>query len=322
MEYRHLRYFVAVAEDLNFTRAARRLDINQSVLSRQIRDLEREIGVQLLDRNSTHVFLTDAGSRFLSEARVVLQHAAQAVEAARQMQAGTVGTLRLGIGKGLGDLVSRIISGYLRVFPAVEIDVKDIASGFQSDAFDDRRIDVGFMRPPVDNPQLTSKPLFQERLSVVLKKTSPLAKRARIRLRDIAQENLLMIDRRISPGFNEKVLQLYRNAGVVPRIVPTETMPYEEAGAILIESGKGIYLAVGENPFHPSFSGRVVVRPLDEPDAVMSVHLIWRKNEQAKPTVEFVRYTQRMCGEIGMLGQMTPKRGASRRKTRPRRGKR
>jgi DNA-binding transcriptional LysR family regulator len=322
MEHRHLRYFVAVAEDLNFTRAARRLHINQSVLSRQIRDLEREIGVQLLDRNSTHVFLTDAGSRFLSEARVVLQHAAQAAEAARQVQAGAAGTLRVGIGKGLGDLVSRIISGYLRLFPAVEIDVKDIASGFQSDAFDNRRIDVGFMRPPVDNPQLTSKPLLQEQLSVVLKKTSPLAKRTRIRLRDIAQENLLMIDRRISPGFNEKVLELYRNAGIIPRTVPTETMPYEEAGAILIESGKGIYLAVGENPFHPSFSGRVAVRPLDEPAAVMSVHLVWRKNEQAKPTLEFVRYAQSMFGEDGKLGRMRRKQGASLHKTRPRRGKR
>ncbi len=292
MELRHLRYFTVVAEELNFTRAARHLDISQPVLSRQIRDLEREMGVRLFDRNSSRVFLTDAGSRFLSEARVVLQHAQQAVEVAKHVHAGQSGTLRVGMGKGLGDVVSRIISGYLRLSPAVEIDVKDVASGFQTEAFDDHRIDVGFMRPPISNQQLASSLLFEERLSVVVRKTSPLAKRARIRLIDIAQQNLLMIDKRISPGFTEKVLELYRNAGITPKAIPTETMPYDEAGAILIESGKGIYLAVGESPYHPSFADRLVAVPLCEPSAVIPVHIAWRKNELAKTVLDFVRYAE------------------------------
>jgi len=306
MELRHLRYFLAVAEELNFTKAARRLAITQPLLSRQVRDLEREIGAQLFDRNSSRVFLTEAGSRFLSEARVVLQHAAQAVEAARQVHAGAAGTLRLGIAKGLGDVVSRIMSGYLRTFPAVEIDVKDIASGFQSEAFDDRKIDVGFMRPPIGNPQLRSRLLFQQRLSVVLRKTSPLAKRARIRLRDIAAENLLMIDRRISPGFDDKTLELYRDAGISPKVIPTETMPYDEAGAILVASGKGIYIAVGENPYYPSFADRLTARLLDEPTAVMPVHVVWRKNERARLVLEFVKCAENMFesgGEFGHRGQ-------------------
>lgn len=307
MELRHLRYFVMVAEELNFTRAARRLDIAQPVLSRQIHDLENEIGVQLFDRNSSRVFLTDAGSRFLSEARVVLQHAVQAVEAARQVQAGVAGTLRVAIGKGLGEVVSRIINGYLRLFPTVEIDVKDVASGFQSEAFENRRIDVGFMRPPFSNPLLTSSLLFEEGFSVVLRKASPLAKRARIRLKDLAQQNLLMIDKNISPGFNDKVLELLRNAGITPKITPTETMPYDEAGAILVESGKGIYLAVGEGPYYPSFADHLVALPLDEPSAVMPVHIVWRKNEQARTTLDFVRYAQSMFAETGDLGRMRRK---------------
>jgi DNA-binding transcriptional LysR family regulator len=304
MELRHLRYFVMVAEELNFTRAAKSLEIAQSVLSRQIHDLEREIGVQLLDRNSSRVLLTDAGSRLLSEARVVLQHAAQAVEAARNVEAGPAGTLRAGIGKGLGNVVSRIINGYLRLFPAVEIDVKDIASGFQSAAFNDRKIDVGFMRPPVDNLQLASRPLFAEGLSVVLRKASPLARRARIRLKDVAHERLLMIDRRIAPGVYEKMLELYRNAGITPRIVPTETMPYDEAGAILVDSGKGIYLAVGESPYHPSFADRLVALPLCEPSAVVPVHIVWRRNEQARTALEFVRYAERIFEEGAEFGHM------------------
>ncbi|HEV3483344.1 MAG TPA: LysR substrate-binding domain-containing protein [Candidatus Acidoferrales bacterium] len=317
MELRHLRYFVIIAEELNFTKAAKRLEVGQPVLSRQIHDLEREIGVQLFDRNSSRVFLTDAGNSFLSEARVVLQHAAQAVEAAKQVQAGAAGTLRVAIGKGLGDVVSRIINGYLRLFPGVEVDVKNVASGFQSEAFDNRTIDVGFMRPPLSNPQLTSSLLFEEGFSVVLRKSSPLARRRRIRLKDLARENVLMIDRNISPGFNEKMLDLFRNAGIAPKIIPTETMPYDEAGAILVESGKGIYLAVGEGPYYPSFADRLVALPLDERSAVMPVHIVWRKDEKAKTTLEFVRYAQSTCKETREFGRMRSKAGGRRRKLRP-----
>jgi DNA-binding transcriptional LysR family regulator len=295
MELRHLRYFVILAEELNFTRAAKRLDIGQPVLSRQIRGLELEIGVQLFDRNSSRVFLTDAGSRFLNDARVVIRHAAEAVEAVRQVQAGAAGTLRVAIGKGLGNVVSQIVNGYLERLPKVEVDVMNIASGFQSEAFQTRKIDVGFMRPPVANPELTSCFLFEEKFSVVLRKTSMLAKRKRrIRLKDLANEKILMIDDRISPGFNEKMLQLFRHTGISPRIIPTETMPYDEAGAILVESGKGIYLAVGEGPCYPSFADRLLVLPLDEPFAVMPVHIMWRKDEQSKTTLEFVKYAQEL----------------------------
>ncbi len=316
MELRHLRYFIAVAEELNFTKAARRLEVGQPVLSRQIHDLEREIGVQLFNRNSSRVFLTDAGDSFLSEARVALQHAAQAVEAAKQVQAGAAGTLRVAIGKGLGDVVSRIINGYLRLFPGIEVDVKNVASGFQSEAFDDRRIDVGFMRPPLTNPQLTSSLLFEEGFSVVLRKSSPLARRRRIRLKDLARENVLMIDRHISPGFNEKMLELFRNEGIAPKIIPTETMPYDEAGAILVESGKGIYLAVGEGPYYPSFADRLVALPLDERSAVMPVHIVWRKDEKAKSTLEFVKYAESMCRETRELRRIRPKPAGRWKKTR------
>jgi len=312
MELRHLRYFMMLAEELSFTRAARRLGIAQPVLSRQIQDLESEVGVQLFDRNSSRVFLTDAGSRFLGEARAALQHASQAVDAARQVHVGATGTLRLGIAKGLGDVVSRMINVYLRVYPAVEIDVKDVASGFQSQAFDDRRIDVGFMRPPVDNPHLTSKLLFHERFFAVLRKASPLARCKRLRLRDLGRENILLIDRGISPGVYDKNLELYRGSGMAGRIVPTETMPYAEAGAILVESGKGVYLTVGDNPYHPSFADRLVALPVSDPSAVMPVHVVWRKDEQAKTTLEFVKHALSVFGEHREPGRMRRNLGGAR----------
>jgi len=294
MELRQLRYFVAVAEELSFTKAAKRLGIAQPPLSRQIQGLESEIGVKLCERNSSRVFLTDAGRRFLHEARVVLQHAARAIEIARRAKEGEVGTVRIGIGKGLGDIVSRVINRHLRTFPGVEIDVRDIASGMQTQALSTREIDVGFLRPPIDGMRFRSEQLFRERMSVVLKRSSPLAKNRGLRLRELAKEPVLLIDRNISPGAYDKTVELYRAAGLAPKVVPTQTMPYDEAGAILVDSGRGIYLAVGKNPCHPSFADRLIAIPLTDSAATLGVHIVWRKDEQEKSILSFVAFTRKM----------------------------
>ncbi len=108
-----------------------------------------------------------------------------------------------------------------------------------------------------------------------------------------------------------------------PKMIPTETMPYDEAGAILVESGKGIYLAVGEGPYYPSFADRLVALPLDERSAVMPVHVVWRKDEKAKATLEFVKYAEIMCRETRELRRMRPRAGRRRKKpSSPRRGRR
>ncbi len=116
VELRHFHSFIAVAEELSFTKAAKRLRIAQPPVTRHIRDLETELGVQLFQRNSNRVFLTDAGRSFLNEIRVALQHVSQAVEAARQVENGSAGTVRLGIGRAWETLSagsSTNISGWL-----------------------------------------------------------------------------------------------------------------------------------------------------------------------------------------------------------------
>ena len=292
MELRHLHSFIAVAEELSFTKAAKRLQIAQPPVSRHVRDLETELGIQLFERNSSRVFLTDAGRSFLNEVRVVVQHVAQAVEAARQASGGWAGTVRLGIAKGLGDVISRILNEYLRLASRVEIDVLDIPSGFQGAALMDRKIDVGFMRPPVDSPQLESSPLFLEPFSVVLRKKSPLGKRKALHVRDLVDETLLLIDRRISPGVYDKTLALFREQGFKPKTVPTGTISADEAGSVLVDSGKGIFLAVGRNPIHPAFTDRLVSLPLKDPSALTEVYIVWRRNEQAKATLDFVQFAR------------------------------
>src|ERR1700723_310103 len=134
MELHHLRYFVAVAEDLSFTKAAQRLKMAQPPLSRQIRSLENEIGVQLFERRSGKVFLTDAGGRFLSGARLALEQVALAVDVACQTKHAERGISRVGFGKGLGVVVSLLINEHMRLFPKIVVYVRDILSGHQSPA--------------------------------------------------------------------------------------------------------------------------------------------------------------------------------------------
>jgi len=298
MELHHFRYFVAVAEELSFTNAAKRLGMAQPPLSYQIRSLEDEIGVRLFDRRSRRVFLTDAGSRFLDAARLVLQQAEGAVDIARQARSGALGTVRVGFGKGLGDIVSTAINQHLRLFPSIEIDVRDVFSGFQVEALRTRKIDVGFSHGDPAALDLVSEKLFNEGLTMVVPRASPLAKRSRLGMNDLAGQTIMLIDRSISPGVYDKVLELNREAGLNPRTVSTDTTPYDEAGAMMVVSGRGIYFAVGKSPIHPSFADRLVAVPLRDSLASIEVSIAWRKGESTPAILHFIESARKRLRRI------------------------
>ena len=288
MELRHVRYFIAVAEELSFTKAAKRLHIAQPPLSRQIQQLEQEIGVRLLERGAGSVFLTDAGHVFLEGARNVIAQSEQAVENARRAHDGKFGLVRVGIAWGLGNIVSRVLAEHSKRFPNVDVECRNIASGAQNEALRLRSIDVGFLRPNIDTAHLNSRALFSQPFTVVVSKANPLAKFRSLKLIQLANEPLLMIQRSLSSGTFDKTLDLYHRAGIHPRLIQTKTLPYEEAGAILVASGKGVYVAVGDDPVHPSFQDRVKAIPLDEPDACIDVHVGWRQHESSPAVLAFL----------------------------------
>ncbi|MGH9737281.1 MAG: LysR family transcriptional regulator [Candidatus Acidiferrales bacterium] len=284
MNLHQLHYFVAVSEELSFTRAARRLGMAQPPLSRQIQALEHTLGVQLFERHSSKVFLTDAGRRFLDAARTVLQEVDDAVSIARQGKDGALGTIRVGFGKGLGDVVSAVITSYIRLYPNVDIDVRDVLSGFQADALKTRKIDIGFSHGRPSSPDLISETLFREGLTVVVPRSSRLAKRPRLGMRDLAAQNLLLIERVLSPVVHDTIAELCRDARIDLNLIHTDTTCYDEAGALTIASGRGITIAVGRSPAHPAFRDRLAAVPLRERSAWIEVCVIRRKEESA-PTI-------------------------------------
>src|ERR1043166_3899679 len=154
MELRHLRYFVAVAEDLNFTKAAEKLRLAQPSLTRQIRNLEEELGVRPLNRNKSHVSLTDEGRSFLIDAQRLVAQSLESVRAVQRLSRGETGQLNLGyLSKFNFDLLPVTLAEFSRTRPEIAVNLFDMSPAEQLRALDSRKIDLGFVgvRPPTNH---------------------------------------------------------------------------------------------------------------------------------------------------------------------------
>ena len=287
VELRHARYFVAVAECLNFRRAAQQLHLAQPPLSRQIRQLEEDLGVTLFVRDKRKVELTKAGHAFLEEARKLIVQAGHAADVARHTQKGEVGTVRIGLSSGLGDTVSKVVFAHRRRHPAIEIECRDIFSSFQNEALRRQEIDVGFLRPPVDELNLDCETLYDEEFVVILPKTHRLAKRRSVRLRDIAEEPLIGFNRKLS-GLQDKMMGMFNRQGFAPHVVMTHVEAHEEAGAIMVATGKGIFVGPAAILNHSISGLELASLRLNEPEAKIQVYAAWRKGEDSPAVLGFL----------------------------------
>ena len=296
VELRHVRYFLAVAEHLNFSKAAQQLHISQPPLSRQIRQLEDDIGVPLFVRNKRRVRLTKAGTVFLDEARKLIVQAGHATEAARHAHKGESGLVRVGIASGLGGVVNRVVADHGRHYPAVNVECKDAFSSAQSTSLLKREIDVGFLRPPIDQVNLDCELLFEEDFVVVLAKTHRLAKRRSLRLNEIAEEPLIIFDRNLSNGLYDKILRLYSRQGLTPHFAVTHVEPHEEAGAIMVASGKAVYIGVGAIVTRSVHGIDLAAVRLNEAEAKIEVYMAWRKKEDSPTVLSVLNSARRVLG--------------------------
>jgi DNA-binding transcriptional LysR family regulator len=296
VELRHVRYFLAVAEHLNFSKAAQQLHIAQPPLSRQIRQLEDDLGVSLFVRNKRHVQLTKAGLVFLDEARKLVVQAGYATEAARHAQKGESGFVRIGIASGLGGAVGRVVIDHCRHLPAVNIECKDIFSSQQSALLHKREIDVGFLRPPIDQVNLDCELLFEEEFTVILPITHRLARRKSLRLKEIADEPLIIFNRNFSSGLYDKILGLYSRQGLTPHFAVTHVESHEEAGAVMVASGRAIYIGVGALTTRSVEGIDLAAVRLDELDAEIDIYMAWRKDEASPAVLSFLNSARRIFG--------------------------
>jgi DNA-binding transcriptional LysR family regulator len=287
VDFRHLRAFVAVAEERNFTRAAQRLHISQPPLTRQIRQLEHELGVTLFNRNRTGAEMTCAGAVLLDSARAVSSAVGDFEAAARALKSRQTQTLQVGIGWGLWKAVNQIRERHAARFADLPIAAHDICEQQPAAAIIDT-LDVSVMRTRLDD-RLDCEPLFEERFVVIIGDSHPLASRASLRLADLVNEPLLLFDRHVGPSVYDKILSLWDAARLKPLIVEHQPPPYAQGAMMLVASRQGYYLGIASPYTQSHKAGGVAVVPLDEPDARIEVLIAWHRNDSSKLVREFVQ---------------------------------
>ncbi|WP_109474165.1 LysR substrate-binding domain-containing protein [Ornithinimicrobium cavernae] len=239
MELRHLRYFITVAEELHFSRAAQRLGMSQPPLSKQIRVLERELGVELFRRDPNGVTLTDAGQILWSEANRLVGDADQLVGLAESLRSGQEGLIRIGaVGTTVMGEVPSIIRRARTAMPRVTFTLHDIETGDQALAFLKHRIDVGVIRPPFPLDGYDYLPLVQESLVAAVPIDHPLAGRSSVNASELRDEDFILFPRRLGQGLFDVVTGSCLEQGFRPRIrIETERM---QTIVCLIASGAGV----------------------------------------------------------------------------------
>lgn len=299
MELRHLRYFVAVAEELHFSRAAERLHIGQPPLSQAIQVLEADIGAQLFERSKRWVRLTEAGKLFLQDARRILALSEQAGETARRAQRGEAGELRIGFTFSIPftPLFASVINRYRQQFPAVTLTLHEMVTRRQLDAISQRHLDLGFIRPPeggeigIDADALQHTRLLEDRLVLVLPRNHALAAKSKVAIKELAQADFVMYPQNAGTGIYPQIVQLCREAGFMPRVV-------QEAGEAstiigLVAAGCGISILPAS--FERIHMEGVCYRPIADPAAVTALLLVQRKGESAPLADAFVTLAKKFA---------------------------
>jgi LysR family transcriptional regulator, benzoate and cis,cis-muconate-responsive activator of ben and cat genes len=244
MELRHLRYFVAVAELLNFTKAAARLNVAQPALSRQIKDLEDELGVRLFERSSRFVDLTDAGKTFVSEARSVLQRAELAAQSVRVFATGDHGEIHLGYAPSpTVELLPKLLQAFEQQFPGVRVNLHDLSVQEMFQGLRERRLDAALTihSSPRQMRGLVFEGLRIYPVCLAVHKKHPLAQAQCVNLAQIEPERLMVYSRAEYPDYHEWLKKVYEEANKTP---PANVEEHDSGTGIMaaVEAGRGVAL--------------------------------------------------------------------------------
>ena len=240
MELRRIRSFLSIAETLHFGRTAELIHISQPALSLQIRALEEDVGVRLFERNRRKTTLTAAGAAFRDDAATALSQLEQAIRRARLAASGKLGLLRIGFVSTAGtEIVPNIVRQFRKSNPEVEFSLRNILTAEQVQMLESGSLDVGFLRLPIGgHSALDVVTVHRERFVLVVPSSHKLAKRKRVRLREVAGEAFVMYERTYAPGFHDLIYGIFRDARIAPNV--SQTAVEIPMLISLVASGMGI----------------------------------------------------------------------------------
>ena len=298
MELRHLRYFVAAAEELHFRRAAERLGIAQPALSQQIQQLEQEIEALLFHRLTRGVELTDAGRAFVEDARIILDHVEQAKAKAQRVARGDQGMIRIGFtgSASFNPLVPGVIQDYRARFPGIAVSLIESGSSQLVDSLRAGRVDAAFIRSPsreVDGLFVVS--IIEEEMLIALPSRHDLAASASLSLEALSGEPFILFPRANSPEVFDNIVLACRRAGFSPKII--QQAPEVASALNLIAAGEGVSI-IPASMQHMQPQG-VAYRAIlgDAPRVPLS--LAHRSNEPSAAVRNLTALARRAAAEIG-----------------------
>jgi DNA-binding transcriptional LysR family regulator len=287
VRYRRLGYFVAVAEELSFTRAAQRLHMAQPPLSQQIALLEKEVGTPLFDRSRRTIRLTAAGAALLPDARRLLTDLDETVRMVRTIGDGTAGRLAVGfVPSAINGVLPDLLREFRATHPAVELTLREMAPDALVRAVRDRRLDLAVLYLPISEPDLAQRRLASEDLLLALPEAHPLATAPTIALADVADEPFVLPERHDVPGLHAAITALFADARITPRIA--------QRGVWLIQTVLGLVAAGTGLAMVPSSAATlrrqgVTLRPLNDRTHRLEVAAIWRDdNTVSSPLKNFL----------------------------------
>ena len=284
MELRHLRYFVAVADTLNFRRAAERVHIEQSPLSQQIRNLEQELGVELLTRTHRRVALTHAGQVFLAEAQATLARANVGVERARRAARGSIGALTIGYLTSMtNSFFTSVVRDFQRQYAGVALSFADMVPSALLEAVASRTVDVGFLRGVFPRDGLAVEELIPEPLVVALPSNHRLVEHKNLTGEDLADEPFVMVPDEGAMGYNDVVRAYCRESGFSPKLRAEGNQM--QSVVWLVNLGLGLSLVPAS--LQGLHRDNVVYKELRNPPSI-TAKLVYRRNDTSPVLRNFV----------------------------------
>ena len=259
MELRQLRYFLAVAEELHFGRAAARLHISQPPLTVHIQRLEQELGTKLFDRSTRRVVLTQAGELFKGHVEHLLEGLDEAVAELQEVRAGRRGTVRVGfVSSANYTLIPFAVRRFRELEPGIELVLRPLTSGEQIENLYEGKLDLGLIRDPELHPGLAFEELMTEELVAVLPENHALAQCASVTPAQLVQEQMVLFPYQMMPGYVSRVLEIFKPVGQIPAVA--QRAVHQETVMGLVAAGVGVsILPESISGFH---TGTVVTRPI------------------------------------------------------------
>lgn len=302
MELRLLRYFVVVAEELHFGRAAQRLSISQPPLSVAIKQLEQELQASLFERNSKEVRITAAGEHLLPKARQLLNLARQAAQETRDVSLGVSGHLRLGfVGSSLYRGLPEALQAFQTEHPNVRVDMLELNSAEQLQELQQARLDLGLVHSVLPPEGIASLQLMQEDFVTCLPQSHPLANAADIDLAQLKNERLILFSSLVSPTYHQRIYQMCLSHGFAPEIRHEVRHWLSVLSLVSLNQGIAIVPAALERVGMP----RLVFKPLRGEHPQSELLALWRKNPDNPLVSALLTHLQAAVAQLPGSGPST-----------------